>query len=115
MGSAWRRRRAPAGARLRRQPAGGRQRHRSRARAESSGGAGQALSAAGVVNRFPVGAASAASFSGIAGEDQELAAEAAPTRAFRFGTSRSEVHTSELQSLMRISYAVFCLQKKNTT
>src|SRR3546814_2320719 len=28
--------------------------------------------------------------------------------------SRSEEHTSELQSLMRISYAVFCLQKKNT-
>src|SRR3546814_4607047 len=27
--------------------------------------------------------------------------------------SRSEEHTSELQSLMRISYAVFCLQKKN--
>src|SRR3546814_4199516 len=26
---------------------------------------------------------------------------------------RSEEHTSELQSLMRISYAVFCLQKKN--
>src|SRR3546814_8326952 len=31
-----------------------------------------------------------------------------PTRA----TSRSEEHTSELQSLMRISYAVFCLKKK---
>src|SRR3546814_1234814 len=33
------------------------------------------------------------------------------------GTSRSEEHTSELQSLMRISYAVFCLKKKkkNTT
>src|SRR3546814_11912181 len=33
----------------------------------------------------------------------------------RFGrtaTSRSEEHTSELQSLMRISYAVFCLKKK---
>src|SRR3546814_9415261 len=30
------------------------------------------------------------------------------TRAFR----RSEEHTSELQSLMRISYAVFCLKKK---
>src|SRR3546814_6970210 len=29
--------------------------------------------------------------------------------------SRSEEHTSELQSLMRISYAVFCLKKKNTT
>src|SRR3546814_2895420 len=27
---------------------------------------------------------------------------------------RSEEHTSELQSLMRISYAVFCLTKKNT-
>src|SRR3546814_3460825 len=29
--------------------------------------------------------------------------------------SRSEEHTSELQSLMRISYAVFCLKKKKTT
>src|SRR3546814_1736486 len=28
--------------------------------------------------------------------------------------NRSEEHTSELQSLMRISYAVFCLQKKKT-
>src|SRR3546814_2358409 len=32
----------------------------------------------------------------------------------RFGL-RSEEHTSELQSLMRISYAVFCLKKKKTT
>src|SRR3546814_4239277 len=30
------------------------------------------------------------------------------------GRSRSEEHTSELQSLMRISYAVFCLKKKKT-
>src|SRR3546814_1403365 len=30
------------------------------------------------------------------------------------GFVRSEEHTSELQSLMRISYAVFCLQKKKT-
>src|SRR3546814_11113668 len=29
------------------------------------------------------------------------------------GEDRSEEHTSELQSLMRISYAVFCLKKKN--
>src|SRR3546814_10216130 len=29
--------------------------------------------------------------------------------------ARSEEHTSELQSLMRISYAVFCLNKKNKT
>src|SRR3546814_6754527 len=30
-------------------------------------------------------------------------------------TARSEEHTSELQSLMRISYAVFCLKKKKKT
>src|SRR3546814_8724059 len=32
-----------------------------------------------------------------------------------FATIRSEEHTSELQSLMRISYAVFCLKKKKQT
>src|SRR3546814_7062925 len=35
--------------------------------------------------------------------------------AFSYELMRSEEHTSELQSLMRISYAVFCLKKKNTT
>src|SRR3546814_9919078 len=35
-------------------------------------------------------------------------------QATRIGR-RSEEHTSELQSLMRISYAVFCLKKKTTT
>src|SRR3546814_3492450 len=50
----------------------------------------------------------------LTGEDQEihrhvgLAAELARQRPVR-----SEEHTSELQSLMRISYAVFCLNKKN--
>src|SRR3546814_8843964 len=34
-------------------------------------------------------------------------------RGRRQGSWRSEEHTSELQSLMRISYAVFCLKKKN--
>src|SRR3546814_6267851 len=34
--------------------------------------------------------------------------------ALQHGHRRSEEHTSELQSLMRISYAVFCLKKKNT-
>src|SRR3546814_8484230 len=33
--------------------------------------------------------------------------------AIRLINTRSEEHTSELQSLMRISYAVFCLKKKN--
>src|SRR3546814_4452097 len=36
------------------------------------------------------------------------------TRRPRGGGNRSEEHTSELQSLMRISYAVFCLKKKKT-
>src|SRR3546814_2555280 len=40
------------------------------------------------------------------------AARRGPARA---GDQRSEEHTSELQSLMRISYAVFCLKKKKTT
>src|SRR3546814_3280237 len=38
--------------------------------------------------------------------DHAVATELAPLK-------RSEEHTSELQSLMRISYAVFCLKKKN--
>src|SRR3546814_11510742 len=36
-------------------------------------------------------------------------------RRFQLPQPRSEEHTSELQSLMRISYAVFCLKKKKTT
>src|SRR3546814_1510854 len=34
------------------------------------------------------------------------------SQAIAIGFDRSEEHTSELQSLMRISYAVFCLKKK---
>src|SRR3546814_7503344 len=41
-----------------------------------------------------------------------FAEEAAKVRDARPIVDRSEEHTSELQSLMRISYAVFCLQKK---
>src|SRR3546814_9733741 len=37
-----------------------------------------------------------------------------PIDGRRRGIDRSEEHTSELQSLMRISYAVFCLKKKKT-
>src|SRR3546814_8247155 len=36
-------------------------------------------------------------------------------RWFLYRFTRSEEHTSELQSLMRISYAVFCLKKKKKT
>src|SRR3546814_3581204 len=41
----------------------------------------------------------------------DIAEQAEQRRAV---TARSEEHTSELQSLMRISYAVFCLKKKKT-
>src|SRR3546814_6226145 len=42
-----------------------------------------------------------------------LAGGAGRARARDVGGRRSEEHTSELQSLMRISYAVFCLTNKN--
>src|SRR3546814_9007922 len=47
--------------------------------------------------------------SGKGGIIRRMAAEWDP----RYFEVRSEEHTSELQSLMRISYAVFCLKKKN--
>src|SRR3546814_2372176 len=43
---------------------------------------------------------------------RHAAAERGEARRARHGRRRSEEHTSELQSLMRISYAVFCLKKK---
>src|SRR3546814_9746892 len=39
--------------------------------------------------------------------------QASHRHRMRVAMGRSEEHTSELQSLMRISYAVFCLKKKN--
>src|SRR3546814_2322095 len=61
----------------------------------------------------------------LIGRGDEKAADAAAVEAMRtafntlymdgtivIGEGRSEEHTSELQSLMRISYAVFCLKKK---
>src|SRR3546814_7874561 len=49
----------------------------------------------------------------IAAIDRDLAeGHACVVQIVSTGEARSEEHTSELQSLMRISYAVFCLQKK---
>src|SRR3546814_5050809 len=45
--------------------------------------------------------------------DEALGAGKSERSDARLGYRRSEEHTSELQSLMRISYAVFCLKKKN--
>src|SRR3546814_3460855 len=47
---------------------------------------------------------------GFRAEDGDAIAVLVPRQQFLDG--RSEEHTSELQSLMRISYAVFCLKKK---
>src|SRR3546814_6923597 len=54
-------------------------------------------------------------FAGEARRLREQLGAVAEGKAFLLqGGDRSEEHTSELQSLMRISYAVFCLKKKNT-
>src|SRR3546814_2301231 len=45
--------------------------------------------------------------------EQRLALDVTPA-SWPIGMGRSEEHTSELQSLMRTSYAVFCLKKKKT-
>src|SRR3546814_9251049 len=51
----------------------------------------------------------------IPGVDFRLPTDAELDALQAFQLSRSEEHTSELQSLMRSSYAVFCLKKKNQT
>src|SRR3546814_7403492 len=44
---------------------------------------------------------------------EQVRKKSTPAFALVMAGARSEEHTSELQSLMRISYAVFCLKKKN--
>src|SRR3546814_2304553 len=80
-------------------------RFRRRQRASSSGPGGSSGGAGGYrwenrsPNRYKRRAAAAGALCSLCGGA---------------GSERSEEHTSELQSLMRISYAVFCLKKKNT-
>src|SRR3546814_4837706 len=52
---------------------------------------------------------------GTAADPQRAAVDPDNDRGFLRMLGRSEEHTSELQSLMRISYAVFCLKKKHNT
>src|SRR3546814_8681288 len=83
---------------------------------EGDGGVGVA------VGHGDAGVGEAADAGGDAGDDaerhaggdqrQRLLAAAAEHEGIAAFQTRSEEHTSELQSLMRISYAVFCLKKK---
>src|SRR3546814_3807996 len=70
--------------------------------------------AAGHVDRLdPVRAVGADRFE-IAVANGEIVADRPTEAGEAEANGRSEEHTSELQSLMRISYAVFCLNKKKT-
>src|SRR3546814_5186685 len=67
-------------------------------------------SRAGAVAQLPVGTAAKLCY--LRSHRRTHTTQASPPHGFLTGISRSEEHTSELQSLMRISYAVFCLKKK---
>src|SRR3546814_10894240 len=71
-----------------------------------------------VEQRHDLGAGVAVQIAGrlVAEQDRRVRHQRARNRhALALATGqRSEEHTSELQSLMRISYAVFCLKKKTT-
>src|SRR3546814_8232880 len=58
---------------------------------------------------------SSAGFTASGEANTTLASSKFQKCASSYSITRSEEHTSELQSLMRISYAVFCLKKKNNT
>src|SRR3546814_939341 len=64
------------------------------------------------VGRFGTDSCSPVGLGGFTGCTQQLLEGAKAERQAADKTDRSEEHTSELQSLMRISYAVFCLKKK---
>src|SRR3546814_1162155 len=106
-----------AGARAGNHPDGARQRQRAQ-RADADPAAGS--------RRRPAGGAGGGQYPARADcravVRQPAAADAAESVrggnsgfGIRDSKKRSEEHTSELQSLMRISYAVFCLKKKKTT
>src|SRR3546814_3128943 len=61
---------------------------------------------------FAAGEVLAQSFDARLSSDNEGVPDSLRMRLYRTDPMRSEEHTSELQSLMRISYAVFCLKNK---
>src|SRR3546814_3080660 len=85
---------------------------RSRA-APLSAGVGRRLAASGNVERRLLLLCGADGAGGVAGGGHRGARHHQDDhRGLQAPSRRSEEHTSELQSLMRISYAVFCLKKK---
>src|SRR3546814_8211514 len=90
-----------------------RQDHRGRARQRRAGGRMRGPGPRRA-DRLP-GAEPACGDPGGAGALAGSARTCAFAGAAEAASFRSEEHTSELQSLMRISYAVFCLKKKNNT
>src|SRR3546814_8074821 len=81
---------------------------------------GNDMTYGGFINVNPDGAIAQVSWTWSAGRGMTRASRntehslIVPRYKQRLQASRSEEHTSELQSLMRTSYAVFCLKKKNT-
>src|SRR3546814_7835476 len=94
----------------------------SAAAASAAGSSSSAKSSAGASSAGSSTVGASAGASGSAARSTTLPSGAtilvssrmlsAPLPASSADSARSEEHTSELQSLMRISYAVFCLQKK---
>src|SRR3546814_10615218 len=75
--------------------------------------AGYSRNADGTLSPIPGGPADPSIASGRLTANQRVDLENKRGTLRNLASGRSEEHTSELQSLMRISYAVFCLKKKN--
>src|SRR3546814_9649340 len=76
-------------------------------------GSGSAASEVGS-SAFGEGTDASGAYASALGSESSASGQQATATGFR-SDARSEEHTSELQSLMRISYAVFCLKKKTKT
>src|SRR3546814_2096202 len=94
-------------------------RGQSSAASTMAAGFARKLSAAGLSQRYAASAATILAQMVMPALDSQIAelAKLRPAAShdagvWRLPDGRSEEHTSELQSLMRISYAVFCLKKK---
>src|SRR3546814_2258948 len=85
-------------------------------RSENVGSSRSTRSLSGAVGWVgAAGSPAGADVSDDAASDPRESPESVQAAATSPATRRSEEHTSELQSLMRISYAVFCLKKKITS